>query len=211
MVPPTQTAVNTPAKAQGADVSADKPAEPEVQVKEKKQSKLKKQLAPIIEMAKQKILTPPEGVSKQKHMTMLCLMPVLMVITLFVFGRMFLKSGGVKGNKNNKADTVVVPVAAKTEIAWQKPQVYPENLRDPMNENSVTTAVVDVQNAEVVDIRSTVVVRGIVYSKDNPAAVIGTEILRVGHVVEGIKIIEINPDSVTFEKDGETWTQRVAN
>jgi len=48
-----------------------------------------------------------------------------------------------------------------------------------------------------------------VYSEDKPSVVIGNRIVHVGDKINGVTIARINKDSVEFEKDGETWVQRV--
>ena len=53
------------------------------------------------------------------------------------------------------------------------------------------------------------VVRGILFSRDNPSAVVGTEVVHEGDKVLGATIVRINKDSVEFEKNGERWSQRV--
>ena len=53
------------------------------------------------------------------------------------------------------------------------------------------------------------IVKGIVYSRDNPSAIVDGEIVREGQTVNGVKIVAISKDSVEFEKDGRRWTQHV--
>jgi len=53
-----------------------------------------------------------------------------------------------------------------------------------------------------------VALKVILYSKDNPSALIGSTIAREGDVIDGVKVVKINKDTVEFEKDGEKWTQR---
>ena len=54
------------------------------------------------------------------------------------------------------------------------------------------------------------VVIGILYSDDNPAAVLNGKIVHVGDEFEDeIKITRISPDRVEFEKDDKTWSQAV--
>ena len=54
------------------------------------------------------------------------------------------------------------------------------------------------------------VVTGILYSDDNPAALLNEKIVHVGDEFEDeIKITRISPDSVEFEKDDKTWSQAV--
>ncbi len=61
-----------------------------------------------------------------------------------------------------------------------------------------------------------VALNGILYSEDNPSAVIGTRIVKEGDTVSGIgdtandiTVIKINKDGVEFDKNGRTWTQKL--
>jgi len=49
---------------------------------------------------------------------------------------------------------------------------------------------------------------GILYSEDNPAAVIGNKIVHEGDVVDGVKVVKIHKSAVEFEKNGVKWTQQ---
>jgi type II secretory pathway component PulC len=91
------------------------------------------------------------------------------------------------------------------EIEWKRPAPYPEDLRDPMKKYTYSTPSTTAATAE------DIVVRGIVWSEDSPAAVIGTEIIYEGQSVKGTKIINITEDSVEFERDRKKWIQRVAD
>ncbi len=51
--------------------------------------------------------------------------------------------------------------------------------------------------------------KGILYSEDNPSASVNGKIVKEGSVIDGIKVVKINKDSVEFEKNGEKWTQRL--
>ena len=53
------------------------------------------------------------------------------------------------------------------------------------------------------------VVKGILFSDDNPAAVVGAEIAHIGDTIAGAEIVAIRKDEVEFEKDGKKWTQAV--
>jgi hypothetical protein len=53
-----------------------------------------------------------------------------------------------------------------------------------------------------------VALKGILYSEDNPSALIGETIVAEGDIIDGVKVVKINKDTVEFEKDGEKWTQR---
>jgi type II secretory pathway component PulC len=53
------------------------------------------------------------------------------------------------------------------------------------------------------------VVKGIVYSDDRPAAVVGNDIVFEGDTVGGAKVVKINQDSVEFQTNEKKWTQKV--
>lgn len=165
-------------------------------------SRLNNKLGPVWQQVKIKLLTPPEGVSQGKHMATLAAIPILLVVVLVVFGRLFLK-GGSKGAKKENQEIEFVQAAPKTEIAWEKPRQYPASLRDPMT-NSLPSSSVTTGNMNVV-------VRGIVWSEDKPAAIIGTEIVYKGEMIQDLKIVDITRDSVEFEQNGKTWTQKIVN
>jgi hypothetical protein len=165
---------------------------------------LNKFLRPMME----KLMTPPEGVSRTKHMTMLVLIPTLFMVVVLVFGRLLLKSSA-KSKAAKDDDTKISSVASKSQIQWQQPAAYPAGLRDPMKMGSRHTVSTVVDTQPTMD--SVIVVRGIAWSEDRPAVVIGTEIYYQGQTVRDAKIIKINTDSVEFEKDGKNWTQKVSN
>ena len=105
-----------------------------------------------------------------------------------------------KKTKNLSLGPAIAVAASKDEIDWQIPEPYPTTLRDPMQFGRVTAA----QAAT-----GGLIVKGIVYSQDSPSAVIGTQIVREGDKVLGATIVKINKDSVEFEMNGKTWTQKV--
>ncbi len=49
---------------------------------------------------------------------------------------------------------------------------------------------------------------GILYSEDDPSAIIGGNIVKEGDIINGAKVVKIHKDMVEFEKNGKKWTQR---
>jgi hypothetical protein len=103
---------------------------------------------------------------------------------------------------NNSA--VSAGVAFDGKIKWEMPAPYPESLRDAM-------AIVEKPKDKKKDEENTnrPAVKGIVYSEDNPCAVVGDRIVSVGDVVQDATVVKINPDSVEFKRGDESWTQKV--
>lgn len=52
-------------------------------------------------------------------------------------------------------------------------------------------------------------VTGILYSRQDPTALIDGKIVRQTAVIHGVKILKIHRDKVEFAKDGRTWSQQV--
>ncbi len=61
---------------------------------------------------------------------------------------------------------------------------------------------------KAVVLHKNVAITGILYSEDNPSAIIGGEIAKEGDIIDGVKVVKIHKDMVEFEKNGEKWTQR---
>ncbi len=145
-----------------------------------------------------RVFATKPGVSATKQKTMVVLVPVLLIALIFVFTRVLSTSSPqiTKAQSFGQANAA----AASNKIDWQIPEPYPATLRDPMQFGSVTTA----QSGA-----SGLIVKGILYSKDNSAAVIGSQILHEGDKVLGVTIVKINEKSVDFEMNGKKWTQKV--
>jgi hypothetical protein len=52
-------------------------------------------------------------------------------------------------------------------------------------------------------------VSGILYSENEPSAVVGSQIVHEGDTLDGINVVKIYKDKVEFEKDGKRWTQSI--
>ena len=53
------------------------------------------------------------------------------------------------------------------------------------------------------------VVSGILYSDDNPSALIGRELVHEGDSIDSVEVVRIGRSVVEFEKDGHRWSQAV--
>lgn len=176
-----------------------------------------------------KIFAPRPGVSPARQKATVLLVPVLAVVLVVVLA----KSLGIPSLKTREPviPKPPTPVAAvPTGIAWEKPEPYPTGLRDPMQLTAEMAAQIKVKadaeaqaKADALAQQQTVpdptdpqvtkvgelTVKGILFSDDNPSAVVGARIAHVGDIIAGAKIVKINKKSVEFEKDGETWTRTV--
>jgi hypothetical protein len=141
---------------------------------------------------------------------MLVLVPVLIVAFIFVVSPLLLPPKKVPKTTQAKPPTTVA--GASTEIKWEIPPPYPETLHDPMQSVAPATVPVttepEIKEVEPVKPQNPVV-KGILYSADNPAAIIGTQIVHAGDKISGATVIKINKGSVEFEVDGKKWEQNV--
>ncbi len=152
-----------------------------------------------LEQIKNKLFAPKPGVSTTRQKAMALSVPVLFIVLIFVFIQVFntpshKTAGAHQINPSNTA------AGSNNEIDWQIPQPYPATLRDPMQFGSTTAAQTP---------GGGLIVRGIVYSQDDPTAVIGTRIVHEREKILDATVVKINRDSVEFESDGKKWVQKV--
>jgi len=157
---------------------------------------------------KNKLFKPKPGVSTTKQKATVVMMPLLFIVLIFMLFR-----GGVFGTSAGHTDVPVedtasgvVTAGANTKIDWEIPAPYPTTLRDPMR-----LVPVEIPQTEQTETRKTIklIVKGILYSEDNPSAVIGNQIVHEGETIRGVSVIKIRKDSVEFEMNGKRWTQKV--
>ncbi len=155
---------------------------------------------------------------RQKIMALL--IPVLLVTLVLVFVKV------LGGPSRTIASTVVEEepqeeaTIDESEVDWKLPALYAEPSRDPMkseleirsrqtnkDENDMETET-DTSEQQSVALNG-MEITGILYSKDRPAVIVGTEILHEGDNVLGAKIVKIYKDCVEFELDGKRWKESV--
>ncbi len=191
---------NTETEKAETDRTATLPQK-ETKVKKTALKKLKKvsALAGKLEKIKTKLLTPKPGVNPAKQKAMIILIPILFLVFIFSFKNVIMPPKKANAKTEFKPSLLGGDGAQNQTLVWKTPEPYPENLRDPMTFGTVKY---DVEQGPLI-------VKGILYSDDNPSAVIGSQIAGVGNSINGVTIIKINKESVEFEKDGKRWTQKV--
>jgi len=155
-----------------------------------------------------KFLQPQEGVSSSRQKVMLLLVPVLILVLVLIFARSFKtiprKIGEPEGVESKVAEE------PKTKIDWKIPEPYPPGLRDPTRYGSPSTTAGAADNGqEAMRPLVRMPVKGIVFSYDSPAAVVGTQLVHEGDKISNVTIVKINEDSVEFKLNSKTWLQKV--
>jgi hypothetical protein len=158
----------------------------------------------IQDFIKVKLLTPKPGVNPLKQKAMIVITPVLMLVFMVVMANMLLKSDPAKTKPAAAKASSAAAAAFDGKINWELPPPYPQNLRDPTTFGSLAP-----QNQAQQENADRPAVKGIVYSEDNPCAVVGDRIVSVGDVVDGATVVKINRDSVEFSAGDKNWSQKV--
>jgi hypothetical protein len=149
------------------------------------------------------------GSNRQKLVTWL--IPVL-VIALVVVLKHPLSARSAAKATGGPPLRVTGPVSADVQIAWEVPSPYDLAGRDPMK--GTTPPVVAVEDSGTAAAATTplveLVVTGILYSPDNPAAIVDTQVVHEGEQISGATVEKIEKDGIQFERNGRRWKQTVA-
>ena len=175
------------------------PKQPKIEVGTRDTNAGLNQLTEIWEKISAKLFVEKEGVDVKKQKMMAVVIPVLFIVLNFVFSRVLRSPsrGAAKPNLTGASNTTA---AVDKRQQWQIPEPYPESLRDAMQFNAADAASIT---------RGMIAVRGIVYSEDNPSAVVNNEIVHEGEEIAGATIVKIYKDRVEFEMNNKKWIQKV--
>ncbi len=165
-----------------------------------KQSKVDSAIKRTLEQIKNKLFAPKPGVSATRQKMMVILAPALFVVLISMFIRTFSAPSRKIISTGTFGPARAAAAGSDSQADWRIPELYPTMLRDPMQFGSVATQTTETGG---------LIVKGIVYSKDKPSAVIGNQIVHEGDKVLDTVIIKINENSVEFEANNKRWTQKV--
>ena len=142
---------------------------------------------------------------RQKKMTIMVgvLSLVFAVVLIISLGGLGKSEAKAADKENPQQDSTVRAQQAK-DRQWQTPQPLPAQLRDPMSPQASRSDQGSNTGGD-----GQMIVKGIVFSKNNPSAIIDNRIVQEGETLDGVKIIKINKDSVEFEMDKKRWIQQV--
>lgn len=145
-----------------------------------------------------------EGGIRQK--VTIVLIPVLALTLLYVLRNPLTASTPAQDAQVAEVASAPVP---DVEIAWQIPPLYQPGGRDPMR--LPTPPVVPVEEPVVAptEPHMDLIVTGILYSEDRPAAIVDTFLVHEGEQISGATVVKIETDGVEFEMNGRTWKQAV--
>lgn len=130
------------------------------------------------------------------------------ILSLVFAAVMFVSLGGVgktqAAERETSGDTATTQGSAALATAknWTGPAPLPKDLRN-------ATAPVILQTAPEETSTEQWTVKGILFSKTNPSAIINNEVLSEGQTFNGITIVKITKNTVEFEANGKRWAQTV--
>jgi hypothetical protein len=155
--------------------------------------------------------TKKEQTGSGRHKLVTWLIPVL-VIALVVVLKHPLGARSAAKAVGGPPLRMMGPVSADVQIAWEVPSPYDLAGRDPMK--GTTPPVVAVEDngtaAPTTEPLVELVVTGILYSPDNPAAIVDTQVVHEGEQISGATVEKIEKDGIQFERNGRRWKQTVA-
>ena len=157
-------------------------------------------LCEFYQKAKAVLFSPRPGVSPARQKTTIVLVPLLFVTFITVFSGLITGGASVDAKKISQDARATDIEGSKDKIDWQHPMPYPKNLRDPMRFDS---------SKPTGSTSGEPVITGILYSVDDPSAVVSDKIVRPGNMVGNAKVVRILKDGVEFEMNGKKWTQKV--
>ena len=148
----------------------------------------------------------PKGV---RQVVMMTLIPVLAVALLVLVRRPLGTPGGAKAETLDTAPAASV-TTGEVRIDWEIPPVYEATGHDPMRLGPPPQVQEEKPPAAPVQAREDLDVKGVLYSEDRPAAIIGTRLVHEGEQIAGVTVVAIERDGVEFERNGKKWRQTVS-
>ncbi|MCX5645801.1 MAG: hypothetical protein NTZ17_14160 [Phycisphaerae bacterium] len=148
------------------------------------------------------------GGGRQKLMTVL--IPVLAIAMVIVLKHPLGARSTVKAAGEAPTQTAS-PVSTDVQIAWEIPSPYDLAGRDPMKGTTPTVVALESDGTAAAAAEPLVelVVTGILYSPDNPAAIVDTQVVHEGQQISGATVEKIEKDGIQFERKGRRWKQTV--
>ncbi len=160
---------------------------------------------PLMHRIKARLSALRPGVGAARRKAMVVLVPVFVIVMVFAYSRIFSTTPQETGAATKKNAPVTDAGNSDSEIGWQIPEPLPAAIADQVELPGPDAA----QDKEQDESAGKLSVRGIVFSKHKPSAVIGTQIVHVGDTIGDVAVVQINKDSVVFEKAGKRWLQKV--
>jgi hypothetical protein len=148
------------------------------------------------------------GEAGGRQKILMALIPVLAVTLLYLLKNPLTRSN--PATARDKRPVEVAPVEVPdVRIAWEIPPLYQPGGRDPMRLPTEPVATAKELGAEPTQPHMDLIVTGILYSEDRPAAIVDTFLLHEGEQISGATVKKIEKDGVEFEMNGRTWKQTV--
>jgi len=126
-----------------------------------------------------------------------------------------------KGADKQAVETEVELASVEAEdivIAWERPAAVTGPVRNPMLRCEVAATEDEAEpevseaspgEAEGSEGAFSLSLTGIVYSADEPMAIVEKQIVHVGDTIGDVRVVEITKTSVEFEKEGQKWRQEL--
>lgn len=139
----------------------------------------------------------------KKQLYLMFAIPVLaLALVFFMWKNLFPSSSNPAVNNTQTGQIAINLASTSKDLTWEKPEMFPANMRDPMRKARVAKA----NSSTDFDIN------GIVYMENEPeksSALVGKMAVYIGDTINGATVVDIQPKYVEFEIDGEKVKQGV--
>jgi len=163
----------------------------------------------LLDKLKNKLLPSKPGVSRTRQIGSIVLIPILCVVLVIVFVKVF-GSGSPKKKVIKSGSSVIEKVGNSREVIWQVPKPVSENMRDPMRTNSYSySGSKDPSSSGLFGPEGEIILMGIVHSTEKPLAIIGHQIVTEGEKIGDYTVVKISEHAVEIEKNGQRKSIKV--
>jgi len=172
----------------------------------------------VEQQLRRKFPVPGKALGKKGRRALVLSAPVLIIIIILIHRYCFRSApqeseasagtGPPPVSKPTVSRPQIASPETKNDVDWQVPELLPAEvmgfLKDPEE-----TAEQKKQREGPVKGKQKVDLKAILFSDQKPSAIIDGQILHIGDEVNEATVKSITIDSVEFEKDGKTWTQKL--
>jgi hypothetical protein len=160
-----------------------------------------------------KCLISRKAFSKKRRKVIILSAPVLIVIIILIHRYCFHSSP----QESEASESIGPPASSmslismsdvKNDVDSQVLQILPEQVTDFLRYREEETDK-EKENKAVAKEKMKMDLRAILFSEYKPSAIINGKIIHVGDKLDDVVITCINKDGVEFEKNGETWSQKL--
>jgi len=155
-----------------------------------------------------KSVASKKALGKKGRKALVLSAPVLIIIIILIHRYCFRSAPQETEASASSSPPPISTPEVRNDVEWQVPELLPARvmdfLKDPEEEAEQKK-----QNKGPAKRKKEIDLRAILFSDQKPSAVVDGQILHIGDKVSDAIITNITKDSVEFENQGRTWSQKL--